>query len=384
MGVPQHVIAVVRIGALLSALAGCGGRSGLTVGGLGSSGSSGSNADGGADSGVAEASDGFDATVVDAATEGMFGDGTAAETGSFDATSDGPGAEGAPSDGGTTEAEAGGSCSLNSDCDAPPPLDACTPKTCEDFPAGTCGVQADGCGGLTANCSTCVAPQFCGGGGPGLCGGCNTINFTACEQLGYDCGEASAGCGFVLPCGTCVAPEFCGGGGYNRCGTGGGCAYSQCQPSTCRQEAIECGPAGDGCGGLLDCGLCPPSETCSSDGECLWPADAGPCVPATCASLGYGCGSSTDGCGGWLDCGTCPVDQFCGGGGLRRCGGACSIPDGSCSVVCSSPDGGSCTGTSAAPLCSLQRCGVAPNGCGGLIDCGACDGDAGASDAPAD
>jgi hypothetical protein len=72
-------------------------------------------------------------------------------------------------------------------------------------------------------------------------------------------------------------------------------------------------------------------------------------------SLGYGCGSSTDGCGGWLDCGTCPVDQFCGGGGLRRCGGACSIPDGSCSVVCSSPDGGSCTGTSAAPAAASKR-----------------------------
>ncbi len=378
VGVPQRVIAVVGNAALLCAMAGCGGRSGLEVGGFGSSDSSGSSADGGADSGVARASETFDATVTDAATEGMVGDGTAVETGSSDAASDGPAGEGASVDG-ATEAEAGDSC-----CTAAPPPDACTPKTCGDFPVGTCGEQADGCGGLTANCRTCVAPQFCGGGGPGLCGGCNSIMLMACQQLGYDCGEAPAGCGFVLQCGTCVAPEFCGGGGYNRCGTGSGCAYPLCVPSSCRQEAIECGPAGDGCGGLLECGPCPGSETCSRDGKCLWPTDAGPCVPATCTTLGYGCGSSTDGCGGWLDCGTCPVDQYCGGGGLRQCGGTCSIPDGSCTVVCSSPAGGSCTAISAAASCSRQRCGTVPNGCDGLLDCGACSGDAGASDAPAD
>jgi hypothetical protein len=365
VGVPQRVVAVVGIGTLLSAVIGCGGRTGFEVDGSGSPGSSGSSAGGGADSGVARASEGFDATVADAATEGMVGDGTAVDTGSFDATTDGHGGEGASGDGGAT-AEAGGS----------PAPDACTPKTCGDFPGGTCDVQADGCGGLTASCGTCVAPQFCGGGGPGLCGGCNTIELMACQDRGYDCGQTSGGCGYVLQCGTCVAPEFCGGGGYNRCGSGGGCAYSLCQPSTCRQEAVECGLAGDGCGGVLDCGPCPPSETCSSDGKCLWPADAGPCVPATCASLGYGCGSSTDGCGGSLDCGACPVDQFCGGGGVRRCGGACSITDGGCSLVCSSPDGGSCTAILTA-LCSGQTCGVAPNGCGGLIDCGDCGGDAG-------
>src|SRR5580704_534703 len=29
----------------------------------------------------------------------------------------------------------------------------CTPKTCADFPAGTCGPQSDGCGGLTPACA---------------------------------------------------------------------------------------------------------------------------------------------------------------------------------------------------------------------------------------
>ncbi len=42
----------------------------------------------------------------------------------------------------------------------------CTPKTCADFPMGTCGQQIDGCNGLTADCGSCTAPRViaCGGG----------------------------------------------------------------------------------------------------------------------------------------------------------------------------------------------------------------------------
>jgi hypothetical protein len=47
---------------------------------------------------------------------------------------------------------------------------ACVPKTCADFPLGTCGNLGDGCGGLTGICATCAAPEFCGGGGPYICG----------------------------------------------------------------------------------------------------------------------------------------------------------------------------------------------------------------------
>src|SRR5262249_4154106 len=48
----------------------------------------------------------------------------------------------------------------------------CKPKTCADFPSGTCGPQADGCGGLLTSCGTCSAPQTCGGdpAKPGKCG----------------------------------------------------------------------------------------------------------------------------------------------------------------------------------------------------------------------
>jgi hypothetical protein len=188
----------------------------------------------------------------------------------------------------------------------------------------------------------------------------------------------------MLNCGTCSPPQFCGGGGVNKCGDNAGnvCAGSGCRPLTsCQPLGDECGSAGDGCGGLLDCGSCPFSEECSTNQKCLWPADAGPCAPATCQSLGYDCGSASDGCGQWLECGTCPVSQFCGGGGFRRCGGTCSPLD-TCQVTCSSADGGSCYGSSC--IASGYACGYAPNGCGGLLDCGACGEDAGAQEATTD
>ncbi len=87
-------------------------------------------------------------------------------------------------------------------------------------------------------------------------------------------------------------------------------------------------------------------------------------------------------CGGRLECGTCPVSQFCGGGGVRRCGGTCDMPDGGspCQVTCSSADAGTCVGVSCIGG-GYTACGNPPNGCGGLLDCGPCGGDAGSVDA---
>jgi hypothetical protein len=39
------------------------------------------------------------------------------------------------------------------------------------------------------------------------------------------------------------------------------------------------------------------------------------CTPTTCAALGINCGPAGDGCGGLLQCGSCPSGQICGGGG---------------------------------------------------------------------
>jgi hypothetical protein len=91
----------------------------------------------------------------------------------------------------------------------------------------------------------------------------------------------------------------------------------QCTPLTCAQENITCGPAGDGCGGLLACGDCPTPQTCGGGGvygQCGYP-DAGHCTPLTCQALGYNCGMNGDGCGHLVNCGTCVAPQICGGGG---------------------------------------------------------------------
>jgi hypothetical protein len=94
-----------------------------------------------------------------------------------------------------------------------------------------------------------------------------------------------------------------------------------CTPLTCAGQGIGCGFAGDGCGNLLQCGLCTPPQTCGGGGvpgQCGMPA----CTPRTCASAGANCGALADGCGGVLDCGTCIMPQTCGGSGIPNvCGG---------------------------------------------------------------
>jgi hypothetical protein len=71
-----------------------------------------------------------------------------------------------------------------------------------------CGVQSDGCGGVTANCGTCTAPAVCGGAGPSHCGTAACTPKT-CAMMGFMCGMASDGCGGLINCGTCAAPSTC-------------------------------------------------------------------------------------------------------------------------------------------------------------------------------
>ncbi len=94
-----------------------------------------------------------------------------------------------------------------------------------------------------------------------------------------------------------------------------------CTPTTCAAEGIECGPAGDGCGNLLQCGPCPTGEYCGGGG----PGKCGMmnnCMPSTCAAQKIQCGQAGDGCGNVLDCGNCPTGQVCGLGGPGQCGAA--------------------------------------------------------------
>jgi hypothetical protein len=109
------------------------------------------------------------------------------------------------------------------------------------------------------------------------------------------CGpDVHPGCACSEAAATCVAQgKYC------------GCALRECAgdpPKSCVDLGIDCGIAGDGLGGILDCGGCGARQTCVQN-HCVGP-DAG-CLPKTCATLGVLCGNADNGCGGKLDCGSC-------------------------------------------------------------------------------
>ncbi len=203
----------------------------------------------------------------------------------------------------------------------PPPPPTCTSLNCAQQGI-KCGPAGDGCGNEIASCGTCTAPQTCGGGGvAGQCGGTACVPLT-CSGQGIKCGPAGDGCGNEIQCGNCSNGTTCGGGG-----TPGTCGKPACTPRTCGAQGIQCGPAGDGCGGALLCGACPAGQTCGgggTPGKCGAP-DGGACGPLTCAELNIGCGPAGDGCGGQLDCGgRVPRGETCGGGGTP---GQCGKPN---------------------------------------------------------
>lgn len=246
-------------------------------------------------------------------------------------------------------------------CVGPPPTSTCTPKTCANFPKGTCGRQGDGCGGLTPNCGTCPTGQSCGGGGtPNMCGGgtgsCTPLK---CTDYPGSCGQQSDGCGGLTPDCTCPSGQTCGGGGTpGKCGAPGG--GGSCKPLTCAAyPAGTCGQQSDGCGGLTpDCNPCPSGQTCGGcgvAGKCCAPPP-GSCVPQPCPA-NVTCGPASDGCGGVIaSCGTCTPPETCGGGGTP---GKCGGNNGCVPLTCA--DQG-------------ISCGPAGDGCGNLIPngCGAC------------
>jgi len=96
-----------------------------------------------------------------------------------------------------------------------------------------------------------------------------------------------------------------------------------CGLQTCTSAGASCGPIGDGCGGVIDCGSCTSPETCGGGGT-LFTCGGGNanCTPRTCADVGADCGVISDGCGGLTaNCGTCPMGETCGGAGMvNKCG----------------------------------------------------------------
>src|SRR5437868_11066115 len=89
----------------------------------------------------------------------------------------------------------------------------------------------------------------------------------------------------------------------------------------CALAASSCGTTNESV--FHDAGLIHDSGSSFFDGT-LNDAELGqqnPCVPRTCADWGYNCGPAGDGCGGLISsCGSCTAPDFCGGGGRSVCG----------------------------------------------------------------
>jgi hypothetical protein len=154
-------------------------------------------------------------------------------------------------------------------CVPGPPPPTCTPKSCTDQHI-MCGPAGDGCGNLIpGGCGMCPTGQTCGGGGvPGVCGSPPPPGMCipeTCPDQHITCGPAGDGCGNLIQnCGMCTPPNTCGGGGVpGQCGSRQGC-----MPRTCQDLHIACGPAGDGCGNLIPggCGVCLAPATCGGGG----------------------------------------------------------------------------------------------------------------------
>jgi hypothetical protein len=118
------------------------------------------------------------------------------------------------------------------------------------------------------------------------------------------------GCGGTLNCGTCPPGQTCGNG------TGPGvCHAGACTPLTCKGIGLSCGSWPDGCGGTIHCGTCDPCvHECGVNalpGQCE-AVLVSLCTPKTCGEQGIECGPTNDGCGEFLDCGSCPPGLLCG------------------------------------------------------------------------
>ena len=141
-----------------------------------------------------------------------------------------------------------------------------------------------------------------------------------------------------------------------------------CKPLTCADQKIECGPAGDGCGGLIaECGKCGAGLRCGGPGalsKCVSPSIGTACTPKTCAQVNVTCGLAGDGCGGTLTCGSCLPGQQCGATGK---------PSQCVTATPTGPDGGACVAKTCADyLLQNKDCGPQSDGCGNTINCGAC------------
>ena len=173
--------------------------------------------------------------IAIAATTGCNGRVEVTGPSDLDAAADGGASSGGESpDGGTTGSSSGGATASSSSGGTTPipPSDGsgCTPKTCQEL-GYNCGKNADTCGGII-DCGSCSGTRYCGGGGYSRCGGSTGPPDTglpcqpkSCADFPVGtCGAQSDGCGGVTgicavsASGLCPPGQFCGGGGPGLCG----------------------------------------------------------------------------------------------------------------------------------------------------------------------
>lgn len=137
---------------------------------------------------------------------------------------------------------------------------------------------------------------------------------------------------------------------------GDGSERPSCEPVSCVDKGFDCGKIPDGCGDIVDCGLCPEGHVCGAEAPnvCLDPETLGDPVPMADACAGKQCGSEGNGRGGSYDCGQCAEDEICGVLENFQC----------------APLRPPCTAASSCAELGWE-CGIAFDECGNTFDCAA-------------
>jgi hypothetical protein len=263
-----------------------------------------------------------------------------------------------------------------------------------------------------------VAPPDC----PAVAGGMGSGNITAPSLPGTYAVYAA-----VLAEEDCDAVSGAAFAAADRVAIGSLEVSGSCVPATCTSLKHECGFPEDGCGGLLHCGVCPPSEACGADGTCgvqaycgdglfelllaklsptgntatVLPGDNVPLVlqwrlggipgePQTPLQVVAGIDNAPGFCVERVPSQTCPSYELGAGWGFLHAPDAtglhtvevAALTESSCDAALAAfpaaakvPAGvvtvfGECSPSTCAQM--GKKCGTWGDGCGGTIPCGAC------------